>query len=271
MAHNMKPYFSLLRVRLLNGLQYRAAALGGLTTQFFWGVMLIIIYSAFYGDATYSYGFSFSDLVTYVWLQQAFLAFIFLYDWDTELFDMITNGNISYELCRPINLYQIWYVKLFSKRLARGLLRFSPILAIGFLVPYPFNLSLPQSPLSFLLFVITMALGLLLLVAVSMMIYISVFKTMHPAGSMTTIGIVGEFFAGMTIPIPLMPLWLQDISFFMPFRWTADLPLRVYTGHIGTQEALLGVAMQVFWLVVLVSAGVYIMKKVTRLSMVQGG
>jgi ABC-2 type transport system permease protein len=267
----MKPYLSLLRVRFLNGLQYRAAAFGGLATQFFWGLMLLFIYGAFYGDAAYSNGFSFSDLVTYIWLQQAFLAFVFLYDWDVELLEMSTTGGISYELCRPINLYQVWFVKLFSKRLASGLLRFSPTLVVGFLLPYPFNLSLPHSPLSLLLFVITLFLGLFLLVSISMMIYISVFKTMHPIGSMTIFGIVGEFFAGMTIPIPLMPMWLQNITQFMPFRWTADLPLRVYSGHIGTHEALIGIVMQLAWTSILITAGALIMKRVTRLSTVQGG
>jgi ABC-2 type transport system permease protein len=104
-----------------------------------------------------------------------------------------------------------------------------------------------------------------------MMIYISVFKTMHPAGSMMIFGIVGEFFAGMTIPIPLMPLWLQNVTLYMPFRWTADLPLRVYSGHIVTQEALVGIAMQITWILVLVSLGAFIMKRVTRLSIIQGG
>jgi len=267
----MNPYVSLLRVRFLNGLQYRAAALGGLFTNALWGMVLIFIFSAFYGEATYSNGFSFRDLVTYIWLQQAFLAFLFLWDWDTELFEMITDGGISYELCRPINLYQVWYVKLLSKRLASGLLRFSPILILGFLLPYPYNLSLPQSPLSFLLFLITLFLALFLLVSISMMIYISIFKTMHPIGSVTIFALIGEFFAGLTIPIPLMPMWLQNITLFMPFRWTADLPLRVYSGHIGTQEALIGIVMQLFWITVLISLGVFIMRKVTRLSLIQGG
>ena len=78
----MKPYVSLLKVRFLNGLQYRAAALGGLTTQFFWGAMLIFIFRAFYGASDSAGGFQYKDLVSYIWLQQAFLAFIFFYDWD---------------------------------------------------------------------------------------------------------------------------------------------------------------------------------------------
>ena len=271
MHNNIKPYISLLKVRFLNGMQYRAAAIGGIATQFFWGLMLIFIYRAFYGDAASAGGFSYKDLVSFIWLQQAFLAFIFLYDWDAELLEMITTGGISYELCRPVNLYHIWYVKLLSKRLASGIMRFGPVMALGFLMPYPYNLSPPQSPLSFLLFIATLFLGLLLLVALSMIIYISIFKTMSPVGSITAFGIVGEFFAGMTIPIPLMPDWLQRVCFILPFRWTSDLPLRVYSGNIGITEALAGIAVQSLWITALVLTGMLIMKRITHLSVVQGG
>ena len=267
----MRAYVSLLRVRFLNGLQYRAAALGGLSTQAFWGVMLIFIYKAFYGDAAASGGFSYKDLVTFVWLQQAFLSFSMLYDWDGEMLDMVMTGGISYELCRPVKLYNVWYVKLLSKRLARGLLRFAPIVALGFLMPQPYKLSLPESPLSFLLFVITLCMGLLLLVAISMLVYISVFKTMSPVGSVGILGIIGEFFSGMTIPIPLMPAWLQKICMFLPFRWTSDLPFRVYSGSIGAAEAAAGIIVQAAWIFILALTGAILMKKITHLSVVQGG
>lgn len=267
----MKSYISLFRVRLLNGLQYRAAALGGLATQFFWGIMIVFIYAAFYSGAEDPGGFSYKDLVSFVWLQQTFLSFVFLYDWDSELLNMITTGGISYELCRPVNLYQVWYVKLLSKRVSRAVLRFAPVILLGFLMPHPYNLSLPQSPASFLLFVVSLFLALFLIVAISMLIYISVFKTMSPIGSIGIFSIIGEFFAGMTIPIPLMPTWLQKICMMLPFRYTADLPFRTYSGNIGTNEALIGIAIQIVWIAALVSFGAFIMKKITRLSVIQGG
>ena len=267
----MKPYTSLLRVRFLNGLQYRAAALGGLSTQFFWGLMLIFIFKAFYGDADSAGGFSYKDLVTYIWLQQAFLSFQMLYDWDSELLEMITTGGISYELCRPVSLYQVWYVKLLSKRLARGLLRFAPVILVAFLMPQPYCLSLPQSPVSFLLFTLALFMGLFLLVAISMLIYISIFKTMSPVGSISVFGLIGEFFSGHTVPIPLLPVWLQDVCMALPFRWTVDFPLRVYSGHIGTYDAVAGIAVQAIWIAALISVGALIMKRVTRLSAVHGG
>ena len=267
----MKPYISLLRVRVLNGLQYRAAALSGLATQFFWGLMLIFIYKAFYGGAADSGGFSYQDLVTYVWLQQAFLSLLMLWDTDTDIRDMIMTGEISYELCRPVNLYRMWYVKLLSRRLSQGALRFAPVVILGFLMPAPYKLAFPQSPAAFLLFVATLFLGLLLLVAISMMAYLSIFMTLSPDGSLLLPAILGEFFAGMTIPLPLMPLWLQKVCMFLPFRWTADFPLRVYSGHIGTSEAIWGLGAQCLWIAFLLATGEFIMRRVTRLAVVQGG
>ena len=271
MTKTTKPYTSMLRIRFINNLQYREAALGGLGTQLFWGLMLVFIYAAFYAGADSSGGFAFKDLVSFVWLQQAFLTLIFLYDWDYELFDMILTGGISYELCRPVKLYRVWYVRLLSKRLAAATLRFAPVVILGFLMPAPYNLSPPDSLLSFLLFVISLFLGLLLLVAISMLIFISIFKTQSPVGSMGTIGIIGEFFAGMTIPIPLMPLWLQRFCSLLPFRWTADFPLRVYSASVGTKEALIGIGLQLTWITISVLIGSLLMERVTRLSAVHGG
>lgn len=267
----MKPYISLLKVRYLMGLQYRVAAIGGLTTQFFWAVMAIFIYQAFYMSGGTSQSLSFSQLVTYIWLQQAFLALIMLYDWDYELFDLIMSGNISYELCRPCNLYGLWYAKLLSKRLASATLRFSPIIIAAFLFPKPYRISLPKSSVAFLLFIITLLLGLILLISILSLIYISIFKTMSPVGSMSLIGILGEFFSGSTIPIPLMPGWLQRVCYFLPFRWFADLPLRVYSGNIGTSEALFSIIVQIFWIVILAGLGYVTMQRVTRRLVVQGG
>jgi len=267
----MKTYISLFRVRFLNGLQYRAAAFGGLMTQFFWGMMLIFVFTAFYQGSGDSGGFLYKDLVSYIWLQQAFLSLLFIYDWDTELLDTIRTGGISYELCRPVNLYTVWYVKLLAKRVARVMLRAVPVLAVAFCLPKPYNLSLPPDALAFALFLVTLFLGAFLVVALSMLVYLSIFKTMSSSGSIGILGIIAEFFAGMTIPIPLMPVWLQNICMLLPFRYTADLPLRVYSGSVGVGDAVIGIAVQLAWLALLVPIGALIMKRITKLSVVHGG
>ena len=44
----LKKYISFFRLRCVTGLQYRAAALAGISTQFAWGFLIIFAYHAFY-------------------------------------------------------------------------------------------------------------------------------------------------------------------------------------------------------------------------------
>jgi ABC-2 type transport system permease protein len=114
-------------------------------------------------------------------------------------------------------------------------------------------------------------LGLLVVVAISMLIYISVFWTMSSAGSLLMIAVAGEFFAGMTIPVPLMPVWLQKITYLLPFRWTADFPFRVYSGQIPQYDALWGILVQLLWLALLVGFGRWLLNRALRQIVIQGG
>ncbi|OUS78225.1 ABC transporter permease [Paenibacillus sp. MY03] len=268
----MRAYVSIWRLRFINGMQYRAAALAGMATQLFFGFVFIMIFAAFYrsggGDST---AFPLQDLITYVWLQQIFLSLIMLWIRDNEIFAMVTSGNIAYELCRPMGLYPFWFSKLLAQRVAGAVLRCFPITTVVFLLPEPYGLSAPPSWTALLLFVVSLLLGLILVVAISMLIYISVFWTMSPTGSMLMISVAGEFLAGMVIPVPLMPEWLQRITYALPFRWTTDFPFRVYSGHIPQQEALIGIGVQVGWIAALAAFGMWLMRKALRNVVVQGG
>ena len=44
----MNKYLSFFRLRFVNSLQYRSAAFAGIATQFFWGLMELLLFSAFY-------------------------------------------------------------------------------------------------------------------------------------------------------------------------------------------------------------------------------
>lgn len=267
----MNAYLSVSKLRFISGLQYRAAALAGIATQLFFGLIFIMIYVAFYSQSSTPPPISLKDLVSYIWLQQVFLSFIALWFRDPDIFQLITGGNIAYELCRPCNIYHFWYAKLLAARLSSVVLRCLPIILVVFILPEPYRMSLPPSPLTFILFLLTLMLGLLVIVSISMLIYISVFWTMSPTGSILMIAVAGEFLAGMIIPVPLMPLWLQEIVYVLPFRWTMDFPFRVYSGNIPTTEALWGILVQILWLCILVGVGRWCIRRALQQVVVQGG
>ena len=59
----MKKYLSFFRMRFLMGVQYRAAAAAGVTTQFAWGCLEILVYRAFYQDNAAAFPMSFQAVV----------------------------------------------------------------------------------------------------------------------------------------------------------------------------------------------------------------
>ena len=69
----MSSYFGIFKMQFKGELQYRAKAISGILTQFFWGIMYICLYAAFIKDGTVN-GFTLSQMTTYVWLGQAFFA-----------------------------------------------------------------------------------------------------------------------------------------------------------------------------------------------------
>lgn len=267
----MRPYLSVWRLRFLLGMQYRTAALAGVATQLFFGFIFVMVFIAFYTQGTPDAAISLPQLVTYVWLQQIFLTFIMLWYRDIEIFKLITSGNIAYELCRPCNLYSFWFAKLLGQRMSAAALRSLPILLIVFFLPEPYRMRLPASPGALGCFLLALLLGLVIVVAVSMLIYISVFWTMSPLGSTLMISVAGEFFAGMIIPVPLMPDWLQTVSNFLPFRWAADFPFRIYSGQIPLRQALAELPAQLAWIAALIAFGAWSLRRALRKLVVQGG
>ena len=66
----MKKYLSFFKLRFAMGLQYRAAALAGIVTQFAWGFLEILMFRAFYRADASAFPIDFSALSSYIWLQQ---------------------------------------------------------------------------------------------------------------------------------------------------------------------------------------------------------
>ena len=82
-----------------------------LRTQFFWGFMYLLLYKAFYAANPQSFPMNFDQLSSYIWLMQGLIMLVFIWFWDNDLFQAIENGNIAYELTRPVDIYKMWFAK----------------------------------------------------------------------------------------------------------------------------------------------------------------
>ncbi len=267
----MRKYLSFFRLRFSMGLQYRAAALAGVVTQFAWGFMLIMLYRAFYESDSSSFPMTFSATVSYIWLQQAFLAFFAVWMMENEVFDSIVNGNIAYELCRPISIYNMWFSRSIANRVSRAVLRCLPILFVAAFLPEPFGLMRPASLLHFLIFVISLLLGLAVTVAFCLIVYALTFFTISPQGLRMLFTSAVEFFAGGVIPLPFFPAKVQAVMELLPFAAMQNVALRIYSGSMTDTEMLKSLVLQLFWLIVLTVAGKQLCGIAEKRVCVQGG
>ena len=226
----MRAYTSFLKIRFINGLQYRTAAYAGIATQFAFAFMYIMLYQTFYKSTPTKAPMEFSQLSSYIWLQQAFLALFMTWILDNDIFSLITSGNVAYELCRPIDIYNTWFVKNCAIRLSKAALRCFPILIIAFLLPEPYKFTLPSSLAATLLFILAMFLGFLVVVSYCMLVYIFTFYTISPMGVRVALVMTAEFLSGGLVPLPFLPEWLTKYLYITPFAAMQNVPFRIYSG-----------------------------------------
>lgn len=267
----MKKYLAFFRIRFSMGLQYRTAALAGIVTQFVWGFMQIMIFRAFYKADELAFPITLSATSSYIWLQQAFLAFFAAWMMENEIFDSIVSGNIAYELCRPISIYNMWFTRSLANRLSRAVLRCFPILLVAAFVPAPYGMAAPASFLNFVLSILTLILGLLVTVAFCMLVYTLTFFTISPQGLRMVFVSLVEFFAGGVIPIPFFPEKFQKVLELLPFASMQNVGLLIYSGSISGEQLKKAIAVQIFWLITLVSAGSILCRYAEKKVTVQGG
>lgn len=267
----MKKYWSFFRLRFSMGLQYRTAAIAGMVTQFFWGGMNILVYRAFYESDAAAFPMTLEATCSYIWLQQAFLVLFAAWLIEHEIFDNIMNGNVAYELCRPISIYNMWFFRSVANRLSRAMLRCVPILVFASFLPNPFGISMPASLQHFGWFLLAMLLGFLVTVSFFMVIYGLTFFTISPSGLRILITSVVEFFAGAIIPIPFFPEKVQRVLEILPFASMQNVPLRIYSGSMTDEQMIKAVVLQFVWLIVLVIIGKLLCRFAEKKVVVQGG
>ena len=265
----MSSYFGLFKMTFKGELQYRAKALSGIITQVFWGLMYIYLYTAFMGGKIIE-GFSISQMISYVWIGQAFFVLRFA-DLPKNCANEIENGNVCYKFVRPVDLYNQWYAEHFGYKLSGTIIRCFPLAVVAFLLPKSMRLMLPTSIASFGLFLIALLLGAMITSAISMIAVYLTFKTMSAKGTATIINTVCGVLGGMYVPLVFMPQSLQNVLNYLPFRFIMDLPARIYIGNIPTMEAIQFIGIAVIWLIALIAIGKLLLKQACKSTIIQGG
>ena len=268
----MKAYLNYFKLRIITNFQYRAAALAGMSTQLFFGFMYIMLYIALYeSNKGVSTPMNLSNLVTYMWLGQAFFALTHPYQKDSELLEMIKNGNIAYELIRPQNFYFKFYIKMLANRIVTTIQRCFPIIIVGVLLPPTFRFGMPASIGAFIIFLLALCLSCFLVTALTLLVHLFTIFMFDSRGIFSLYSVISEIFMGAVVPLPFLPRIMQKIAYVLPFRYITDFPYRTYIGDICVTSSINLLFLSLFWITTIILFGCRLTKLALRKAVIQGG
>lgn len=266
----MKRYLSVLRVRFLLLLQYRLAALASMFPRLLFGTVMIMVFKTFYQSSSATQPISYAQTVTYVWLGQALLS-VQPWNGDPEVMSMIRSGNIAYELCRPLSLYNYWFARAISLRTAPTLLHVVPTILFAALLPTEYSLKAPTSLAAVGSALLLLVGAILISCAITNLMSIATLFSIAGEGIVRLVPALVILCSGSVIPIPLFPPMIQRILHFLPFSGIVDTPQRFYVGVSSPTELLPFFLHQLIWTMILVLAGQWLLTRAMKRVVVQGG
>jgi ABC-2 type transport system permease protein len=149
------------------------------------------------------------------------------------------------------------------------------ILTTGVLLPSlgfaKWGLSAPPGLSAATMFALSLVFVIALASAFATILDLFVVATLSERGVNIVMAPLAIVLSGNLVPLPMLPDWLQPLVRNQPFAGLLDTPLRVYSGHLAGSAALLAIARQALWAVILIALGRALATRVLRRLQTQGG
>ncbi len=246
---------------------YPAASFAGAFTNIVFGFLRTYVLLALFAQRDNVNGYTVAAAITYVWLTQGMSMTISIWGWN-ELAQRIRTGDIAIDLVRPVHPLRLGFDFDLGRAAYHAFFRGLPPLLVGALF---FRLVLPADLVTWLAFLVSLVLAVIVSFGFRLLYNIVAFWTMDNRGPAMIATLVGTLFSGFLVPVAFFPDWLGAIAHVTPFPAMLQIPVDIYVG-VATGSALMAdLLTQLIWaIILLVGARVLFGLGVRRLE-VQGG
>jgi ABC-2 type transport system permease protein len=264
----LRPASALAGAGFRRWATYRQAALAGAFTNIVFGVIKVSVLFAVadsrHGDVA---GYDRTGLSTYAWVSQALIAVVLVFGW-TEISDRVRTGDIAVDLARPVDLQLAWLATDLGRACyALGLRAVLP-LVVGALT---FGVRLPHDPAAALLLPLSVALAVVVSFGCRFALNLMAFWVIDIRGLSTFYVLLSNLLSGLVIPVQFFPGWLHAVAVATPFPSIIQTPTDLFTGQATGTGAVVAVAVQAAWALVMLGVGRLVLARAVRRLVVQGG
>jgi len=263
----MRVFWEIGKRSFQRHLAYRGAALAGLATNFFFGLLRAALLTAFYGSREEVAGLTLQDAVTFTGISQAVIAPLSMFGW-YELMRTVYSGEVAAELVRPVPLFGHWLARDAGRAAAALIWRSTTILLAYALV---FDLTWPPSAAAWLGVCAAWLLAWLVSFSWRFIANLSSFWSPQALGMIRAVFLLNWFCSGFLMPLRYLPEPFVRLCYLTPFPHTVDAVVEAWLGRPDPM-ALAGIlAAQVAWVALLVAVAHLVLRAGVRRLVVQGG
>lgn len=229
----LKKYYQIFKYCFIRTLQFRAEIIVYSFLDIIPFFVLFFLWGAVYSGQTYINGYSYFDIVQYyimvVFVQR--ITATYFEGWRSQEIRM---GKIDYFLTRPFSYIN----EILSREIGGKIINLSisiPILTAFYFISIKI-FSVPSIQLNlnnFFIFILLIVSAYAIQIMVALWIVLLTFWFEGSSGLEHFKWIVLSLFSGSTIPYEFMPIWLQKIFDFLPFKYTSYVPIQLIMGKIS--------------------------------------
>ena len=266
-SFGVSAYLYNIKINILLSLTYRFEVISGIIGQIIIVLAGAFMWQAAYGSAGAIEGVTREQMLVYAVVSSLMGCFL-VNTVEQKVRSGIRQGNIALVYMKPVNVFLMYLSEDVGAAVSALLLKFLPVFVFSSIfVAVP----LPHSALHFMLFLLGCVFSFLIL-----WLFAAVFALLNfwvidlgPLGTVKNMIIL--FLSGSVVPVWFFPAAIREVLSYLPFVYIYQFPLGVFIGRTGAGEALLGLCVQGFWILVLWLGFIMLSKKAKCRLMIQGG
>lgn len=212
-------------------------------------LVLILMWTAIYASGSgIIKGFTLNEMITYVLIGNLCMVAVrnFLPSFVSR---DINEGRLSMFLVKPIP-----YIKfVFFNELGRAALAvFVSVMSQFLIILFFLDKFILNKDLLYLLLIFAMVfLSFIIELLIGFLVGTIAFWTDEVDGIQATIDRIKKFFAGGYFPLSLLPVALASLSMYLPFAYSFFVPAQLYLKKIDLHTGLIGLGVQMVWIILL--------------------
>lgn len=262
----MLVFFAYIKTSFKKNLTYRINSFLGIINILVQIIISCEIWKALYAGEKMVNGISYPVVVTNFILTLGISNILTVDDFFIQYH--INKGTIACELLRPMDLRKRILAENIGGMLYKFLVNFIPatIIALCFV-----KITLPASGFRFVLFIISICLGVGILWSISLIVQMTSFWIINVWSVSTIKNVIINLLSGAVIPVWFMPHVLQKVVKVTPFEAIYYIPMQIYLGKIKLYRIGFCYVKQICWIVIFCLIGSFMWEKGKKRIITQGG